>query len=743
MGCGASTMQLRRLSAADGLSENSVRDICQDSAGYIWFSTLHGLNRYDGYDFRYFTPEEADSLFAPKNTAVDTALAVVAENAGAKGSRFFTDNRGNGWRGDLKGGLVRIDRESKAITHFDVMSERQLWQVGYERYKVYESSDGTIWIATYGNGLLQFTADGRIIARYGQGDGCEYKLDTDYILAVTGSGKGDIWIGTEQAGAVQIRYPAIECDYIYPAGKENHDRANSFKMVSTADKGNIVAANRHGELFVLDGALHTFSRQKYNKNVMSAMNFGGRLWLRLRGDGLVADGISGLPGRGYDIFDMTADSKGRVWLALFGKGLGVLVPSGESFIFRRISIEDKCEWRDITIDSNGRIWGATNQGLKFFSPDSLLSEDVSALHIIDTSSGLPGNEVRQVLAAHDGRIWAAVHGAGVVALGDSLEVFTDTDGLPNKLVQSIVEDKNGNIWVGTENGLSRIGADGLIDTYFPGKNLGNHNFLESSAALLEDGRLLFGTDYGLAVVNPESAAHRTTTEKLLVSDFSTDEEGRLDATLTTLDFGPTQYSHFLEGYDKEWSKPTTDNMISYSNLPPGHYRLLAKARDQGAAWSREFVLKEFSVPSGVSWFWWTLAVIVIGARVFVVVRRRKKTESQEPAAESSTDDFSDKLARIVEHSLDDCDYSIDNFASDFGMSRTSLYNTMKQRTGMAPMEYLRKCRLERAASLLAEGSLNVSEVAAKVGMRDPLYFSRAFKARYGMAPTAYIKSHRP
>lgn len=61
---------------------------------------------------------------------------------------------------------------------------------------------------------------------------------------------------------------------------------------------------------------------------------------------------------------------------------------------------------------------------------------------------------------------------------------------------------------------------------------------------------------------------------------------------------------------------------------------------------------------------------------------------------------------------------------------------------MAPMEYLRKCRLERAASLLAEGSLNVSEVAAKVGMRDPLYFSRAFKARYGMAPTAYIKSHR-
>ncbi len=97
----------------------------------------------------------------------------------------------------------------------------------------------------------------------------------------------------------------------------------------------------------------------------------------------------------------------------------------------------------------------------------------------------------------------------------------------------------------------------------------------------------------------------------------------------------------------------------------------------------------------------------------------------------------------MEHSLDDCDYSIDNFASDFGMSRTSLYNTMKQRTGMAPMEYLRKCRLERAASLLAEGSLNVSEVAAKVGMRDPLYFSRAFKARYGMAPTAYIKSHRP
>lgn len=64
-------------------------------------------------------------------------------------------------------------------------------------------------------------------------------------------------------------------------------------------------------------------------------------------------------------------------------------------------------------------------------------------------------------------------------------------------------------------------------------------------------------------------------------------------------------------------------------------------------------------------------------------------------------------------------------------------NLFKRETGLPPMEFVRRRRMERARSLLAAGDASVEEVAAAVGFDDPFHFSRAFRKATGQPPSAY------
>lgn len=703
----------------------------------------------------------------------------------AAGARFATDNKGNGWIGDGKGGLTRIDRITGKFTVYNVMSPAQIKEVGYERYGEYEDERGNIWIATYGNGLFHFDADGVLIGHYSRSDSSDFKFPSDYILCVTGDRNGGVWVGTEHSGLVHLRYPDFDYRYIYPAGKNSRDRANSFRMVTQITGGDILAANRHGELFRLNRALKTHaSPMHFSKNVMAAASDGhGEIWLGLRGEGVTllsgrAVPAPGMPGKGFDIFNIYRDKAGRVWMAMFDKGFGVALPEGDGYEYKSFTDSEggKTYWRNFAEDANGFIWGATSRGMKVFHPDSVIRHGTKAIHTFGISDGLPGNEVRQVLAGRDGRMWIVILGGGISVCDRAfyntfpdLRTITSDDGLVNNLVQSVVEDLYGNIWIATERGLSRIdGEDGLIDSYFSGDDGGSNIFLENSSCRLEDGRLLFGTDYGVLAIDPASVASHTMTERVVLTGFELNEENDMTAEFSTFGYSMdnmTLFRYRLEGADRDWSKPTHSNAVTYKSLPPGKYTLKAKARDHGAEWSDEIVVRQFEIhgagiiPSAV----WIIVVIAIGGAIAAVIFRRKQgkgspeetlNENMQEVSETAyrvethiavevkKDSFTESLSAIVNAHLADADYSIDDFASDMKMSRTALYNIMKSRTSAAPMEYLRTRRLERAEELLRIGTYNVSEVAAMVGIKDPLYFSRSFKSRYGLSPTAYVKSLR-
>lgn len=80
--------------------------------------------------------------------------------------------------------------------------------------------------------------------------------------------------------------------------------------------------------------------------------------------------------------------------------------------------------------------------------------------------------------------------------------------------------------------------------------------------------------------------------------------------------------------------------------------------------------------------------------------------------------------------------SIEEMSRSLGYNRTHLSKMFKQHTGMTPMHFLLKVRMERAKLLLRE-SLTVEQVAASVGFADPLYFSKQFKKWFGRSPTEY------
>ena len=84
--------------------------------------------------------------------------------------------------------------------------------------------------------------------------------------------------------------------------------------------------------------------------------------------------------------------------------------------------------------------------------------------------------------------------------------------------------------------------------------------------------------------------------------------------------------------------------------------------------------------------------------------------------------------------------SIEAMAAQLGYHRTYLARMFHQYMGVSPMQYLTALRLERAAILLQSSqSFTVEEIASLVGYKDPLYFSKLFKQKYGLSPSIYKK----
>jgi len=133
----------RHLTIDDGLTQNAVYSILQDSRGFMWFATKDGLNRYDGRNFEVYRHNPIDS------TTISDAFVM----------QLHEDSRGRIWIGSISGDVNIFHRETEFFCKIPLENVPGEKATTNEITDITEGPDGSVWIATKGDGLIKILVD--------------------------------------------------------------------------------------------------------------------------------------------------------------------------------------------------------------------------------------------------------------------------------------------------------------------------------------------------------------------------------------------------------------------------------------------------------------------------------------------------------------------------------------------------------------------------------------------------------
>jgi CheY-like chemotaxis protein len=117
----------------------------------------------------------------------------------------------------------------------------------------------------------------------------------------------------------------------------------------------------------------------------------------------------------------------------------------------------------------------------------------------------------------------------------------------------------------------------------------------------------------------------------------------------------------------------------------------------------------------------------------------QSVQPRELATNQMDAEFLRRVVEIAEKNLADYDFDVEKLARQMAVSRRQLFRKFKAIAGCTPNVFIRDLRLKRAAQLLRESRLTVSEIIYAVGFSDPKYFRNIFRERYGVLPGEYGK----
>ena len=104
--------------------------------------------------------------------------------------------------------------------------------------------------------------------------------------------------------------------------------------------------------------------------------------------------------------------------------------------------------------------------------------------------------------------------------------------------------------------------------------------------------------------------------------------------------------------------------------------------------------------------------------------------------------FLEKAEKVIEENLMNNEFGVEDLALALSFSRMQLYRKFKSILGSSANEFIRNYRIKKAARLLIETDLNVSEILYDVGFTNRSYFSKCFKKSFDMSPKEYAKKYR-
>ena len=471
---------------------------------------------------------------------------------------------------------------------------------------------------------------------------------------------GDLWAGS-YSGGVDLAIPMEHTlEYI------THEYLNNQSLLDNCV--NDVFQSRDGKIWyatdkgvsVYDSQTYSWHHGLYNKVALTiCQTVDGRVLVGTYGNGVYQVNSDGTSMPAYSVsngklksdyvFSLFTDSEGNLWIgcldgdmACFPSGKNISRGVGKTAFYLPVNevqcITESEDKRSIAVGTSHGCYLIDKQNpmhpRRFFYPEQYLGKDINLF-------------VNSMVYQNSSHVWIGTDGGGLYDYDlttNKFRNYTTQESLPSNAVYGLIKGKNGKLWLSTDKGLAFIYQGKVVNlNFFKGLE---REYNRMSVACTSDGRMLFGSNDGVVALAPMFAKglnyaaplriHRVEVEGVERTDqwnetlFEMLQEGTLQlhhhentliVSFESINYQyqhDIQYQYYLEGYDRNWSKPSSYQLARFVNLPSGSYVLHVKAicRSNGRALGKTSLKISIAQPWWNTWWAWIVYLCILTAILY-------------------------------------------------------------------------------------------------------------------------------
>lgn len=452
------SLEFKNITIYEGLSHNTVRCIQKDQNEFMWFGTYDGLSRFDGINFKTYKQTLTDSLSLCNNHI----------------SALFCDFSGNLWVGTRKGlNLFSPDKDNFEVLYFWDEQEKKKKLINTEIQHITEDKNGTVWIATSGQGVLCWNKQQKLFTQIPLSI-LGRKVYNYYSSAMT-TGPGNSLF----ASVVQTGFASLGEDSIFHLLNEE---LKSIKTVCRSDS--LIYIGDDNAVWKYSLVTHEVSRlypTQKNKNCIIhsiCQDHNKILWIGTEEKGIILYDTQ--TGRfqeinaGHDqtslsstgIYHIYQDNNRLIWAGTMRGGVQ-LFDSNKSFFTTRknnkaVSPAQNFINAFVKLSEQELLIGTDGEGVYLYNSEKDIFPDLPA-HL--QSINEIARNVVSLEKSDNGDIWVGTYGNGLIHYSRREKQVhhytTQNSALESDFIWSLCKDRHDNLWIGTVStgGLYRYNFD--------------------------------------------------------------------------------------------------------------------------------------------------------------------------------------------------------------------------------------------------------------------------------------------